>query len=494
MNEKTNYVKNKKEVEKMKGKSKKINKIPAYLMLILIVNWFFLTSLVPISEAVDSLIGIELFTNQKSDNSSKTSPSHPFIFDTEHTQYDVDFSVSGGSLADVNLLNGKKQVILTIPENLKGNHPDESYIYANGPARIEVDVLLSEGVPVLGPLLKVVVDLVGGLLSVVGLLLPIAKRISNLLKRLFNIGKVEYEAEIYHMGDYLMIEYEDGLVNAILANLVDIVEEILSLLDDLPLVGLLLGPVKRAIRELLETILNPTGELLDGLLNASVLSNTTVTFPTTIYQPNDEWFGDESGIVKETFAMNIVQTEFIDLNVFKQSKSTSDVYFSGIKQDKQMSLIVPDTLNFGKHSIQTTQDETWVATLDGQPSSNLTTGSFEYEDSTLDENNLQVKVEQETNWLLKDGSTALEGAKLYIYGSKLIINGFTDTQIIYPLALETVELETGRVQNLIQLKGGKDRGELAFTFDKFELFVPKNQVKKIGEYETILQWTTSLSP
>lgn len=480
----------------------------ALFMVVLTVNWFAVTSFVPLVEAANSLVDIELFTNQQTSNISHPQSTYesPLVFSSEKTSHDVDFIVTGQSLAHVEVLNGTQQVILTIPDDLVG------HIKPNGSAKVEVDVLLSEDAPLLGGLLggvlkavKALLDGLGKILGLIPILGSLINRLTSILDKLFNLGRLHYEADISDMGTYFVVDYQTGLIAAILSNLIGLLKEILGIVTDIkniPLIGTLLGlallnnlenAVNNTLDVLEENLLNPTGEVVDELLTTSVLSNTKVTFPTTIYDPGVELFGDDNGVVPEYFVMRIVQTDVIDLDLFKGAENSGTiVYLQGKKTESQLSLAFPDNLNFGQHTIQTTKPEIWVATETGEQTAPLTTGNLHLIDTSNQSKNWQIKVRQQTNWV--NNTNELIDAILNMYGGELVIDGFSDDSVINGFSNGPIRLMTGEEKEVLSLNQTNQRGSIKLGIDTFELHVPKNIEKKQGEYEANFIWTASDTP
>lgn len=491
-------------------------------MVLLTVNWFVVTSFVPLVEAANSLVGIEIFTNQQTSNTSGSTYESPLVFSSEKTSHDVDFIVTGDQLVDLEVLNGYKQVVLAIPDDLVG------YVEPRAEAEIEVNVVLSEDAPVIGGVLTTVSDLVAALLTgvanITGYLgIPgiddLVNDLVNVLDRLTNIGKLTYTAKIDNHGNYLVIDYQDGLVSAIISNLLgtidralELVDSIAGVLDDvlgnLGILGAALGlilrpiiegvlntvlsPLRLALEGLQDSLLHPSEELIDSLANASILSDTKVTFPTTIRDPGEELYGDANGIVAETFIMRIVQTEVIDLNLIKQAHNPTTVYLQGKKEESQLTLTVPDNLNFGQHTIQTTKPEIWVATETGEQTAPLTTGNLHLTDTSNQSKNWQIKVRQETNW--GNNTNELTDAILYMYGGELVIDGFSKDSVVNGFSNGPIRLMTGEEKEVLSLNQTNQRGSIKLGIDKFALHVPENIEKKQGEYEATFIWTASDTP
>lgn len=466
----------------------KKKKIVVIFLLLIISNSFLLSS---ISYAQTSLIGIELFTNQVSTNNSNSTYQAPLIFDSISNKSNIDFTVTGQALTDVNILNGQKQVVLVIPDDLIGE------VSPNGQAKIEVDVLLSEKAPVIGGLLGTISKLLKDILKILGLLLPISKQISALLDRLFNLGRLSYTADIINHGSYLSIDYETGLVSAIIHNLQGVVGELQNILKGLSgniLIGALLGSLTTAVNNLSNALANPSAELLDSLANASILSNTEVVFPTTINKPQHDIYGDINGISKKDFHMHIVQTEVIELDVFKDSNSLSSIYLKALKQESYSDMALPTNLNFGKHTIQTLNNEEWIATSTGEQEDTPTTGKISLTDTTSGGKNWQIKVKQTSNW--KNQQSALQNSILKLYGGELTYTGFEDTDINYPFTntADYLEITDQNEKVLLELNTLDRRGSLQFDIKTFKLFIPKNLKKDEGVYQAQFIWTASNGP
>lgn len=454
-------------------------------LLILTVNWFLMSSMA----YATSLIGIELFTNQVSTNNSGSTYQTPLTLSSETPTKSVDFTLIGQALANVNLLTGKKQVVLVIPNDLVGK------VTPNGKAKIEVDVLLSEQAPVVGTLLGPLKTVLTNLLNFLGPLVPNGVILSGLINRLFNLGKITYETDISNANNqYLTTTYTDGLGKAIVQNLSGVVAELNTFIGTLGLLGAILTPVRTQLTTLSQTLANPTPELLTNLADTAVLSNTKITFPTIISTPGNNFYGDSQGVSTQTFYMRAVKADIIDLNLFKNSSIKSDVFLKALKAEKVINLTPPTELNFGKHDIQTLKDETWKATLTGNQTETPVVGKFSLKDTTAGAKTWKIKVKQQNDW--QNNSKTLKSPVLKVYGGELTYTGFSATEINYPFpsTSTTLELTPNSEKQLLELNSQSARGSVEFDLTKFELFVPKNQKKNQGTYQAGFVWTASNSP
>ncbi|MBL1228709.1 WxL domain-containing protein [Enterococcus sp. BWB1-3] len=153
---------------------------------------------------------------------------------------------------------------------------------------------------------------------------------------------------------------------------------------------------------------------------------------------------------------------------------------------------LPTNLNFGSHKIQSTEDEIWVATVDGVQTSALTTGAVAVSDNRGDEaSGWSVKVLQTDQF--SDGTSELTGAALSI-DAGAITNNLSSIPTGATIANSTLDLELGTTADVLTAAPGEGEGETSLALTKFELFVPKDVDKNEANYQTTLTWTLSATP
>ncbi|MFS0950192.1 WxL domain-containing protein [Enterococcus thailandicus] len=101
----------------------------------------------------------------------------------------------------------------------------------------------------------------------------------------------------------------------------------------------------------------------------------------------------------------------------------------------------------------------------------------------------QLKVEQLTSW--NQGTNELL-AQLQIKNADLISTFPAGS--VSSTANQTVGLNVGVQQTLVQLNGTTQPGNVLLNLSEFQLFVPKEAVKSTGTYQTVLEWVLSDTP
>lgn len=194
-------------------------------------------------------------------------------------------------------------------------------------------------------------------------------------------------------------------------------------------------------------------------------------------------FGFSLGLAQEGFAEDKITTGVVDY------QSGGIVFDPENIADPAVKL--PTNLNFGSHVIQSIDDETWGATVDGVQTSALTTGRVAVSDNRGGTGTgWTVKVVQPTQFV--SGTSELTGAVLSIYGGA-ITNNLNSTPSA-SIANSTLQLALGTTADVVTAAPDEGAGETSLSLDKFELFVPKTVNKKQTNYQTTLTWTFSATP
>lgn len=187
-----------------------------------------------------------------------------------------------------------------------------------------------------------------------------------------------------------------------------------------------------------------------------------------------------------------------DTTSFAEDKTTDatvsyapgELIFDPETSDSAASL--PTNLNFGSHQIQSTEDETWVATVDGVQTSALTAGVVAVSDNRgTGASGWSVKVLQMDQF--SAGSSELTGAALSI-DAGAITNNLSSIPTGATIANNTLALDLGTTADVLAAVSGEGGGETSLALTKFELFVPKNVDKNEANYQTTLTWTLSAAP
>ncbi|MHC5227098.1 adhesive domain-containing protein [Enterococcus sp. LJL99] len=474
-------------------------KFLSIFLLCLLINWYGFVVVVPSGEA-STLAEVEIVSGKSASNNSGSLVTQPLIFGGNNQSHFFSFKIVSANIVGAKLLPGSQKVVLYIPDELSGN------VISTANAIGKVDVLLSKN-GLVGGLLGTVITLLENILNLLqpslALLSPAVRvvitRMSNTVARLKNLGEIEFEAPIESNGQILVADYQASLAEAIVTELVTLLNSLSQDVKTLKatgglvgtLVGTLLDPLQTAINNLLTQLVNPTPEVLDELVNGSALSEMEVDFPIQLSKPNHALYGDENGILTSPFYMTILKSEIVDINLFSSVTGNSNVYLQGEKAEKRIALDVPSQLNFGSHEIQTITNERWQATTDGNQSNVLTTGRIDYVNTTKNSKAWNLKAKKQSNWL--NGSHQLD-ASIFIYGANFSSDGFDPTTINYSLTNQAIELAANEEKEIIRLDATSAPGKFGFDLTKFELFIPKNTVRKAGEYQVTVIWTASESP
>nr|WP_245186982.1 WxL domain-containing protein [Enterococcus larvae] len=151
---------------------------------------------------------------------------------------------------------------------------------------------------------------------------------------------------------------------------------------------------------------------------------------------------------------------------------------------------LPSSLNFGTHPIQTKLDELFTATQGGVSGAQNTTGTVSILDSRSTSKNWQVKVSQVGQWT--NDEAVMSTPALKIYGGILTTNYAAAN--VRSISNASIDLYDGSQQEVLAVSGTTASGSVSLGLSKFEMFVPKNTRKQLGQYQTKLVWTVTESP
>lgn len=167
--------------------------------------------------------------------------------------------------------------------------------------------------------------------------------------------------------------------------------------------------------------------------------------------------------------------------------------------------MLPDSLKFGSHEIQYTQDKTYYATDSGTDNENasaadLTTGTVSVTDNRSSASyGWGVTVQQVTQF--NDGTDDLASAVLTILGDP---GAITDDQGASKTLSGTSDFSGGKLAltpgNSHDVVGATaadamaGKGNSRMALDGFTLDVPKDSTKNTGTYTADIVWTVTAAP
>lgn len=481
-------------------------KIKKRIILILLISSIILSPLFSFlshqANAAD-LINIEILTDLHLSNTSQTTPTDRWAPGTKEQQ--VTFSLEGNQLGEVSTnLSGKKMGVIVIPPELQNLVTPEPTSTVNTSVRLKLSSLslLQPVLNAVGDLVKLLGDILEGTIgSLLGVNINVSEVFESidLLNSLDSFTELSFQTEnrLSEDGRLIIVEIDDGLVpiltenvTGVLTNLADSVNllkaEPTSLLG--AAAALAINTALAPIKGILSTVINSAVRLLSGvgegvgqLLNLSILGNTQIHVPTTISAPA-EMLDD----LDATFAGTVVRTAAIDLQIFANSTNYSTIYFEGEKFSLETTSI-PSVLDFGTHAVQTKEDERLTAyNADGTQS----TGQLSVTDTRSTVKNWSLKVRSEA--VFEDQNPALAASSFILQGGGLVSDFQGDN--LTSIANTELFLPMNQQATLLAVTDATESGDIHLGIDRFELFVPKDQPKTTGSYQSRLIWTISDTP
>ncbi|MCT1227364.1 LPXTG cell wall anchor domain-containing protein [Lactococcus lactis] len=289
-------------------------------------------------------LNIDLLQNITSSNNSGTSTANRWA--SNSGSHNVDFTISGGALANVSLLSGPRYAALAIPQELRG------YVIANGNTSVTTNLTIDfSQIVLINAIVSAGDKLIAGVATIlsenpaVSINLTQVTTQLNLLKGIQNIGGGTFSSPTTLNGNSMLsAPLNDGMgailsqnVTAILQNLRTAVNSITATGLTAPVanaaLALLKPPVITAIDAVLVPLVNGTGGILDLLLNASALGDTSITIPTKITAPTNI-----ASNIDAKFVGSAVQTNLLDVNILSGADGISYVYLAG---DVNLTLVAP---------------------------------------------------------------------------------------------------------------------------------------------------------
>ncbi|MBL1224245.1 adhesive domain-containing protein [Enterococcus sp. BWR-S5] len=502
------YVEGGRKPKKLKRFLSKKNFFVCYFVINLVVAGGFsgvLSYFFHSDEASAAVLNVEILSDIHTVNNSGTTSSQRW--QATAANQPVNFTISGAGLADVSAnLVGKKYGVLVIPPELANK------VKANGSSQVHTNITVDlSKVGVLTATLTAVNDLVSlidriqkGLvadLTGVSLNLGEVNKQLALLDALKNFGAADFQQSMTLSADGRAIYFslDDGIGPILAQNLSTILTNLSSAVSALQVTGTgLIGAasaitINAALGLLKPTLVNAIttvkpllavgGTGVQQLADASVLGSTTIQMPTLVSGP-----GSITGNLDAKFVGTVIKSSIIDIDLLSTANGLSYIYFAG-ETFAMNNTLLPDSLNFGVHPIQTKLDELFTATQGGVAGAAQTTGTVSVTDTRSTVKNWQIKVAQSNQW--NSSGVELSTPVLRIYGGTLTTDYSTGVRSI---SGQNIELINGSQQELMAVSGVTASGTTSLALPKFDLFVPKNTAKKIGQYETTLIWTVTESP
>lgn len=421
-------------------------------------------------------LSLELFGTTTLSNNSQTTVEEPFLH-VENTP--VTFVLTGEDGVGIGAITtGEKYGILEIPTEMVG------YVQVNGPATVQTTVT----VPLSQSPLQVLMPTISSVIS----LIVNSPLVSAANKTAVNQALTELTSENFGSQNLSLaitprtstqfeVAINQGLLPILATTLKNRVQNLLTVVTAIPLIGTVLGvlltPFTTALNQLINNLNSPTSADSRALVAGSILGNMQASLPFLISSPaiTSDYVANFSGMFIQTDE-TLIQLE--------ESVAQTAIYFSAGSLDMETALL-PSDLDFGEHTIQTQIDELLIAKENQQ----VTTGVVQISDTRLVEKFWQLKVEQLTSW--NQGTNELL-AQLQIKNADLISTFPAGS--VSSTANQTVGLNVGVQQTLVQLNGTTQPGNVLLNLSEFQLFVPKEAVKSTGTYQTVLEWVLSDTP
>ncbi len=313
-------------------------------------------------------VSLNLFGTTTATNNSQTSPNAPFL---NRVNVPVTFLIEGknGISAGV-ITTGDKYAILEAPTEMVG------YIQPNGNATVQTTVT----VPLSQSPLQLILPTITSVIS----LIVNSPLVSTQNKTAVNQALSELRSETFGAQNLTLaivprsstqygVAISQGLLPILTTTLKNRIQNLLTIVQALPLIGTVLGtllsPFVTALSQFITSLNSPTSDNSKNLVAASILGNTSVSLPFLLSSPK------LTQDLTANFKGGFIQTDQSTIQL-GPTTGTTPVYFSAGALTWQTTSL-PTHLNFGQHLIQTQQDEHLVATNNNQ----VTTGSISITDT-----------------------------------------------------------------------------------------------------------------
>jgi len=443
------------------------------LWVIIGALFLFLTS----SNMIVSAVSLDLFTSTQASNTIGTTAAAPYL---NVANQPVTFKINGTTAISATAgRTGVKYAFINLPTQLTGK------VQANGAASVDttITVLASDIKAVTGTTLDLLASLIG-LLGTGTLVTNLNNAIAALNSE--NFGHQTFAAPVEQYSPTLLrADINQGLLpiltNALVLRL-QAIKTIVSGIVPNVLISALLDSVLSGLTGVISALGDQNSLVSKNLVAASILGVTTVSIPTFVSSP--------AGLTQDYAASirgGIFQTDNFDVQLLSNFGSSTAIYFSAGSLAMKSELL-PSSLNFGTHPIQTKVDETWNAYVGGNSANPLQTGTVRIDDTRTSAKAWQLKVAQSNNWTSSQKS--LTSARLDI--ALGVLN--TNFQNYSSIDNQTIHMTPNAQMLLMNLSSTTDAGYVELPLNQFQLFVPKNTPKQVGNYQTTLQWTISNTP
>ncbi len=290
-------------------------------------------------------LNIDLLQNITSSNNSGTSTTNRWT--SNSGSHNVDFTISGGALANISVLPGTRYATLVVPPELRG------YVAATGNTSVSTNITIDFNKVAL---ITAIVNAGDTLISDIAPLLSSNPLVTlnlaqvtqqlNLLRGIQDIGGATFTSTttLSNENALLSAPLDDGVGHILSLNVKTILQNLETAVNNLNATGpgaiavnAALTPLKLvlngAIDDVLLPLTNGTGNILDLLLNVSALGDTTITIPTKITAPTTI-----QSDIDANFVGSAVQTTLLDVNILSGANGISYVYLAG---DVNLTLVAP---------------------------------------------------------------------------------------------------------------------------------------------------------
>ena len=283
-------------------------------------------------------LNIDLLQNITSSNNSGTSTTNRWT--SNSGSHNVDFTISGGALANISVLPGTRYATLVVPPELRG------YVAATGNTSVSTNITIDfNKVALITAIVNAGDTLISDIAPVTLNLAQVTQQL-NLLRGIQDIGGGTFTSTttLSNENALLSAPLDDGVGHILSLNVKTILQNLETAVNNLNATGTgaiavnaALTPLKLvlngAIDDVLLPLTNGTGNILDLLLNVSALGDTTITIPTKITAPTTI-----QSNIDANFVGSAVQTTLLDVNILSGANGISYVYLAG---DVNLTLVAP---------------------------------------------------------------------------------------------------------------------------------------------------------
>ena len=416
--------------------------------------FLFLTS----SNIIVSAVSLDLFSNTQVSNNSGTTSAAPYL---NVANKPVTFTINGTTAIGATAgRTGVKYAFVNVPAQLAGK------VQKDGNATVDttVTVLASDIKAATGTVLELVTSLTG-LLTTLGL----GTLVTNLNSAVTALNKEDFGRQVFlspeeqYSSTLLRADISQGqlpiITNALILRL-QAIQTIVQGITPVPLINVVLSNLLTALTNTISTLGNANSTVSKNLVAASILGSTSVSFPTLVSSP--------TGLTQDFTAVvrgGIFQTDNFDVQLLSNYGGNTNLYFAAGSLTMKNELL-PSSLNFGSHPVQTKVDETWNAYIGGSSANPLQTGTIRIDDTRTTAKAWQLKLAQTNSWV--SGQKNLANARLDI-----VLGGVNSNfQNYFSISNQTVHMLPSNQVTLFSLSATTDSGYFEMPLNQFQLFVP----------------------